>query len=177
MCIHPQVLESCASCEQESPFEPHDASLKSVALENDADFCREWKKQVVPRQEWQDPFPTPSLLFSPLYFAQMENTVDQVAPVRIIRLDQGKSDERGDYRCAECGWENRNVVASCPKEHAKRQHPWRPVKTERLVAKPLKEDRDAINARNRAMAYRARKKVRPAESEQYRGRRVRVLEY
>lgn len=43
-------------------------------------------------------------------------------PVQMERLDQGRTGEKGDFRCTECEWEGLGTWDSVARGHARRQH-------------------------------------------------------
>ena len=73
----------------------------------------------------------------------------------IQRLDEGRSDDKGSYRCVidGCGWKGNDVSRNAPKRHVAVHHPHVPYSLERLKpsrqkrGRPKEEDEEMLAAR------------------------------
>jgi hypothetical protein len=74
--------------------------------------------------------------------------------VIVERLDGGKSDEKGIYRCSECGWTLENAHRNSPRAHVERCHVGAKVK----VTRPRKEGLSAEQKERKKERDRARSK-------------------
>ena len=83
----------------------------------------------------------------------------------IQRLDEGRSDDKGSYRCVidGCGWEGNDVSRNVPKRHVAVHHPNVPYSLERLKpsrqqkrGRPKEEDEEVLAARKEKLKETSR---------------------